>query len=519
MSSEQVGKTVRELSPKSVLSFGNGNWWLFCLAIVALKFLLLALDPLPKLYLGDSLSYLWTAISGWIPPDRSYFYGYVIRWLSGWTQSLTSLLIVQVFLGAVIAITLAWVCRVMFGLSEALSYFFGFLCAIDPLQLAWERYVMTETFSLFFYALVLQQSFVYLRDRRITTLVVIQCLSIITIGFRMIFLVIVEVMAFALPLIAFLSEIKSGETATAVRSGRLRFLNRASFWGHLATSVVAMFLLDQGYKQANGFLSHREPDHLYGTGYFLLAAWAPTLQPQDAADSRLAEIIQHGSEFGLRNPSLRLAQRFTPGCLIDRWRHTETDERKSSQIARRTALNAFLRNPAAVIGLAAKTYFASWSREMMENSAKSDVAFGIPEDQRQLAALGIPKDQGQLAEQQLRSQNAERFHLVLTSADLASNPQTLTKWYYIAGWPYYFVVLLSPLLSFVLLFVAANKACPLLLFVHSAVMFAVTFLLTTYPAPRFLHSLSFLTILILALTVKSLLDRWKNAHREDVVVC
>ncbi|PYV77883.1 MAG: hypothetical protein DMG96_09745, partial [Acidobacteria bacterium] len=134
-------------------------------------------------------------------------------------------------------------------------------------------------------------------------------------------------------------------------------------------------------------------------------------------------------------------------------------------------------------------------------------------------AFGIPEDQRQLTEQQLRSQNAERFHFVLTSADIASNPQTLTKWYYIAGWPYYFVVLLSPLLSFVLLFVAANKACPLLLFVHSAVMFAVTFLLTTYPAPRFLHSLSFLTILILALTVKSLLDRWKNAHREDVVVC
>jgi hypothetical protein len=119
---------VKELSPKSILSVGNGTWWLFCLAIVALKFLLLALDPLPKFYLGDSLSYLWTAISGWIPEDRSYFYGYVIRWLSGWSQSLASLVIAQVSVGAAISITLAWICRAIFSLPERLSYVFGFLC-------------------------------------------------------------------------------------------------------------------------------------------------------------------------------------------------------------------------------------------------------------------------------------------------------------------------------------------------------------------------------------------------------
>jgi len=128
MRSEEMGKKLKELSPKSFLSASNGSWWLFCLAIVALKFLLLALDPLPKLYLGDSLSYLWTATSGWIPGDRSYFYGYVIRWSSGWTRSLTSLVIVQVSLGAVIAITVAWICRRIFSLPERLSYLFGFLC-------------------------------------------------------------------------------------------------------------------------------------------------------------------------------------------------------------------------------------------------------------------------------------------------------------------------------------------------------------------------------------------------------
>src|SRR5438105_13126417 len=88
----------------------DGNWWLFCLGIVSLKFLLLAADPLRKYFLGDSGSYLWTAITGWIPADRSYFYGYVIRWLAVSTSSLTPLLIVQGFASAAIGIILAWIC-------------------------------------------------------------------------------------------------------------------------------------------------------------------------------------------------------------------------------------------------------------------------------------------------------------------------------------------------------------------------------------------------------------------------
>ena len=38
--------------------FTDGHWWLFCFLILALKFLLLTFDPLPKLFMGDSGSYL-----------------------------------------------------------------------------------------------------------------------------------------------------------------------------------------------------------------------------------------------------------------------------------------------------------------------------------------------------------------------------------------------------------------------------------------------------------------------------
>jgi len=496
--SEGLKEQPTQLASRSIHSAINKSWLLFCLAVLALKFLLLGLDPLPKLYHGDSLSYLWTALSGWMPGDRSFVYGYVIRWTCLWTGSLTSLLILQVFLSIVIAIIVAWICRTIFDLPEALSYLFGFLCSIDPLQLAWERYVMTETCSLFFYALVVQQSFIYLRSRRMATLLAIQVLSVITISFRMSFFITVQVMAVALPVIAFFAEPQPTKPATGHR-WRLQLLKRGVFWRHLAASAAAMFLLDQGYQHANGFLSHREPARLYHAGYFLLAIWAPALQPQDAADPRLAEIIRHGSEFGLRNISLRNTQLFGDGYLVVRWRHAEPDARKSNEIAVRTALHAFYRDPATVIGLAARTYFEFWSGRSIRKLAKAALGlddefywpFYMSNHFRSLFATSIPES---------------RPHL-----------QTLTTWNYKAASPYFFLVLLSPLLSLALLFIARNKAYALLLFAHTTVLLTSTFLLSIGLDTRFLHPLSFLTLLNLALAVKSLLD-WRSVARNKKTV-
>ena len=41
-------------------------------SILAVKAVLLAVDPHPMFYLGDSLAYLCTATMGWIPPERSF---------------------------------------------------------------------------------------------------------------------------------------------------------------------------------------------------------------------------------------------------------------------------------------------------------------------------------------------------------------------------------------------------------------------------------------------------------------
>ena len=231
-------------------------WALFCFLVFALKLLLFAIDPLPKFVMGDSGSYIWTALTGWIPEDRSYFYGYVIRWTSVWPESLTGLLAFQIFLSAITCILLAAICRFIFKLPARWSYLFGFLCAVDPLQLLYERYVMTETISLCLYAFVIYYSFLYFRDRRLRDLTLVQVFSVFLIGFRISFLLLVEVNAVILPLIAFTPEV--------LKRLRGRSTEGASRWsvfrvcsGHLFLSVVLMLVLHDGYKRANGWVSHR----------------------------------------------------------------------------------------------------------------------------------------------------------------------------------------------------------------------------------------------------------------------
>src|ERR1044072_719391 len=168
--------------PIELAFIAGARWWSFCVLILILNFVLFGFDAVPQLFMGDSGSYLWTALTGWIPPDRSFLYGYVIRWSSNWMGTLTPLLILQVLLAALTSIFVALICRVIFRLPSGLVYLFGVICSLDPLQLVWERYVMTETISLFFYAVALLFSFLYLRQKRLWQLALVETLFVLVIA-------------------------------------------------------------------------------------------------------------------------------------------------------------------------------------------------------------------------------------------------------------------------------------------------------------------------------------------------
>ena len=87
------------------------GWWGLLLAVVGIKSVLLLLDPIPKLFFGDSGSFIVIAVLGLLPHDRSAAYGYVLRLATFWADTLAPLLVLQTAASAACALLLVWALR------------------------------------------------------------------------------------------------------------------------------------------------------------------------------------------------------------------------------------------------------------------------------------------------------------------------------------------------------------------------------------------------------------------------
>jgi hypothetical protein len=465
------------MSDQSYRSHERECWLLFCVSILLLKLALFAVDPTPKLLLGDSWSYIQTALTDWIPEARSYFYGYVIRWSSVWTRSLTSLLVLQLLISAAVAVGSALICRFVFGLSARWSFVMGFLCALDPLQLLYERYVMTETISLGLYVFVLYQSFLYLRGRRFRNLVLVQVASVLLIGFRMSYLLLVQLDTVLLPVIAFAPAVWRTFRHRFDRAIVARTFGRLG--SHLLISVILMFALHEGYKRTNGWISHRPPAYLHASGIIQLAILSPVLEPADSPDPGLADVIRKGDEFHLKDLNFRDQQRFGPGYLIDRFSTVHPERSGAERIARETAMNALRRNPLAVLNLGWRVYSDYWSVAAMKASARSDFGFNNPPKEDLLNLL------------------ASRFHLAI---DAKNQTESFLQQWSVAAWPYYFLILLAPLPAAFAVAFRPTRKYAFLLFIHITVTLLVSTIFGGHTV-RYLQPISFATLLVIAVYI------------------
>ena len=485
---------IESSSPQGALvvetSRAVNGWWVFCVLVLAIKLLLLWLEPTPRLYLGDSASYIWTALTGWIPRDRSYFYGYLVRWLAVWPHGFGPLLLCQTLASAVTAIVFALICNRCFQMPKRLSFLFGLICALDPLQLVWERYVMTETFSLLVYVLVVYWSLTYLRDRRLWQLAVVQVLSVLLIGFRMSYLLVVQASTILLPLIAFgRCAFPALRNRSESRVGELRLLTTGL--AHVIASIALMFVMHGAYKRVNGLLTRWEPAYLYGSGTHLASVWAPALEPSDATDSRFRDLIADGAQFKIDDLSLRNAQHFGKGFLIDRWTKIEKNHRKRERIARETAMNALRRRPLRIAGLAVKTYLGYWSIGSIQRYAREDLGYG------------------ELTDEEV-DRLAEKFGF-RTTKTVPALPFSFSQQYFVAAWPYYFLVIVSPLTCAFATWLARDRAFAFLLFIHASILMVVVTALSPQACIRYIQPVSLLTLLSIAVCVDWVVRRSRPA--------
>jgi len=247
-----------------------------------------------------------------------------------------------------------------------------------------------------------------------------------------------------------------------------------------------MLVLHGTYKQVNGWLCGRAPAYLYATGLHLLAFWAPILVPADASDERLARIIEQGNEFNIKDLTERNNQRFEEDYLVYRWQQVEFDTTRASDIAKETALRALRRNPLQVLGLAAQTFAQYWNLKELRHYATIDLGHHdlTPEQNAMLA---------------------ENFHFA-TDGRIVGAPPTFLQRLFLMSWPYCYFILLSPLVGVWAVYLGRERQIALLLLLHLAILLAVTFTFAVAPSLRYLQPASLLTLLTVALCLRSFLD-------------
>jgi hypothetical protein len=93
---------------------------------------------------------------------------------------------------------------------------------------------------------------------------------------------------------------------------------------------------------------------------------------------------------------------------------------------------------------------------------------------------------------------ASRFHLTYVKGTTNISAIQL---YYIVAWPYYFLILVAPLLSGLAIALRSVRRYAILLFVHISIMMAMAMTFGS-GSIRYLQPISFMTLLVLALGAK-----------------
>lgn len=445
------------------------------LVIISIKLVFFFLDSLPQFFLGDSQGYICTAIDDWIPPDRSFFYGYIIRFVTFLSHSLTSLVMAQVIASCISCILLAYIFRLMsFPVHYIITGCVAF--AVEPLQLFYERYVMTETFSLMFFVLFVFFWTHFLKKPDWLFIFLANVAGIFAVALRLSFLPVIQAGVVFFPLACCFVNFSKNAARFKIITGKILL------W--LTISLICYFMMHTGYKHLNGYLSGSKPAYNYDSSFFLLASWCPLIQEEYFEDRDLASRLVPST---LRDLSLREYNRWNNDGIVSRLIKTQPDRLTAERIAGQVAKKIFINNPWGVIRMGLMTYGALWFEDSAHGSMKYD------------------RGERELPEELL---NDLSDHYNLDGRKLPFL-KTLTNTYYFAARLWYRVLLISPLILFIAFWVSGNELRPFIMFsfIAGSLIILIATMVATMPVVRYLHPLSWLVMPGLIVIAREVIKR------------
>ena len=151
--------------------------------------------------------------------------------------------------------------------------------------------------------------------------------------------------------------------------------------------------------------------------------------------------------------------------------------------------------PLEIVGLAVKTYMGYWNPGSIWRYARTDLGYAkLNDDQVKMLA--------------------EKFGF-RTVKDARTQPYSLLQQYFLRSWPYYFIVIVSPLVCAFAIWLSRDRAFALLLFVHASILMVVVTVLSPQPCIRYLQPVSVLTLLSIAICVDWLARRARPAAMQS----
>ena len=193
------------------------RWLVLTLVLILLKFIVYVYDSDPQAFFGDSGSYLTTALSKWIPPDRSFVYGFVVRALILNSHSLNSVVAFQTLAGVGTALLVARMLTRYFQMQFLPASLIAVALALEPQQLLFERFVLTESLSALIFATMILCGLEYLFRGRIRHLIFFQITGTLLVAFRVTFAPLILVASISLPFIRYLLGEKRAPASTRAR--------------------------------------------------------------------------------------------------------------------------------------------------------------------------------------------------------------------------------------------------------------------------------------------------------------
>ncbi|MBN8482236.1 MAG: hypothetical protein J0L88_11670 [Xanthomonadales bacterium] len=337
--------------------------------LVAAKLVLLAIDPAPRMFLGDSASYLHAAATGWVPPDRSYAYPLFIRLVTHHDASLLPLLLAQSMLGVATALIMLRILAGAFGLDARIAAAMACVFALGPEQLFYERMVMAESGSLFALAAMLAAGFAYLRDGRLAWLPCIALCGALATAYR------ISVVPFVLGFAALPIAVRFLTDASWSR----RTVLRAALHGVAALALcgVAQAGVQRWYDAVFDMHHEYRADYSAHSGFFRLSLVLPLVQPGDAKRVGLAPGFIDALPPGWNDYRAREQQLWGEDTFIARMRAQHGDV-VANRMARKLAARALRHDPMQLFVLATRTLGDYFDPETARPRLRDDMGERTP---------------------------------------------------------------------------------------------------------------------------------------------